>query len=53
MVRLLGMAILVSSVAGYALGGVSTPEIDGSSAAAALGLVAGGILVLRSRKRRK
>jgi LPXTG-motif cell wall-anchored protein len=50
--RALGLAILLASVAGFAFAGLSAPEIDGSSAVAAVGLLAGGLLVLRSRKKK-
>lgn len=53
MIRIVGMAILVASVAGFAFAGVRVPEIDASSGAAAIGLLTGGILVLRSRKKRQ
>jgi hypothetical protein len=52
MIRAVGMALLLASVAGFAFAGNPTPEIDGSSAAAAVGLLAGGMLVLRSRKKK-
>jgi MYXO-CTERM domain-containing protein len=40
---------------GYALAGnlASAPEIDGASISAGLGLLAAGILILRSRRRTK
>jgi hypothetical protein len=53
MVRLFGTAILLVSVAGFALAGVSrAPEIDATAGVAALGLVSGGLLILRSRKKK-
>jgi MYXO-CTERM domain-containing protein len=54
MTRALGMAILLASVAGFAFGGNGpiAPEIDASSGAAALGLLAGGLLILRSRRKK-
>lgn len=51
--RILGMAILVAGVANFAFAGVVAPEIDGASAPAAIGLLAGAYLVLRARKSRK
>ena len=52
--RILGMAILLASAAGFALaGGGGVPEIDGASAPAAIGLLAGAYLVLRARQSRK
>ena len=52
MTRVIGMAMILVSVAGYSLAGNIAPEIDGSSAMAAVGLLAGGLLVLRSRKKK-
>jgi len=52
MKRIIGMAMLALGVAGYAFAGFSTPEIDASSAVAAVVLLSGGLLVLRSRRRR-
>jgi len=52
MTRTLGIAILLASVAGFAFAGTIAPEIDGASSVAAVGLLAGGLLVLRSRKRK-
>ena len=54
MVRLFGMAILLASVAGFAFAGapLAAPEIDVTAGVAALGLVSGGLLILRSRKRK-
>jgi hypothetical protein len=53
MTRALGMTILLLSVAGFSLAdAIQTPEIDASSGVAAIGLLCGGLLVLRSRKKR-
>jgi MYXO-CTERM domain-containing protein len=52
MIRVIGIAILLASVSGACFAGVSAPEIDGASGVAAVGLLAGGLLVLRSRKKR-
>jgi hypothetical protein len=53
MVRSLGMAVLLAAVASLAFAGaVRSPEIDASSGAAALGLLGGGLLILRSRKKK-
>jgi len=46
------MVIIFASVAGSAFAGFIAPEIDGASGVAAIGLLAGGLLVLRSRKRK-
>lgn len=50
--RFIGMAVLVAALAGFALAGGNAPEIDASSGAAALGLLAGAVLILRARKRK-
>ncbi len=52
MTRAIGIAIMLVSVAGLSFAGLSVPEIDGTSGMAAVGLLAGGLLVLRSRKKR-
>lgn len=52
MIRAIGMVILVASAAGFAFAGLSAPEIDASSGVAALGLLAGGLLILRSRRKK-
>jgi hypothetical protein len=53
--RLLGTTTLLLSVAGYAFAGapVAVPEIDASTAAAAITLVCGGTLVLRGRRKKQ
>jgi hypothetical protein len=54
MTRLIGLTILLTGVAGYALAGSApSPEIDASSAVGAVALISGGILVLRTRRRGK
>jgi len=51
--RLLGLTLLLSAVAGSAFAGtVSAPEIDGASAASAIVLLSGGLLVLRARRKK-
>ncbi len=51
--RILGFALMVAGLAGTAFAGsLPAPEIDGSTATAAIALVAGGLVVLRARKRR-
>lgn len=49
-----GMLIVLASVATSLHAGVvaAVPEIDGASLTAGLGLLAGGVLVLRARLRR-
>jgi len=52
MLRAIGIAILLASISGAAFAGLAAPEIDGGSGVAAVGLLAGGLLVLRSRRKR-
>jgi hypothetical protein len=52
LMRVIGMAILLASVAGFAFAGNPTPEIDASTGTAAIGLLAGGLVVLRARKKK-
>ena len=52
MTKFLGWAMLLVGVAGYAMAGVSTPEIDSASGAAAVALLSGGLLVLRGRRKK-
>jgi len=53
MIRILGLTIVFVSVVGSALGALpAVPEIDAASGVAALGLLGGGILILRSRKKK-
>ena len=52
MAKTIGLAMLVLGVARYALAGTVSPEIDASSGVAALALLSGGLLILRSRRRR-
>jgi MYXO-CTERM domain-containing protein len=53
MTRVIGIAIVLASLAGFAFAGaVPVPEIDASSGVAALGLLSGGLLVLRSRRKK-
>lgn len=50
-----GVLTMVIAIEGHLLAGAVpiAPEIDGSSISAGLGLLAGGILILRSRRRSK
>lgn len=51
--RLIGMSLLVIGAAGFAFAsGPIAPEIDGSSASAALALISGGLVILRGRRRK-
>jgi hypothetical protein len=53
MTRFLGFTLLLMTVAGVASGAaVAGPEIDASSGVTAVGLLAGAILVLRSRRKK-
>lgn len=50
--RLTGTVALLLGSACFAFAGFVTPEIDASSGAAALALLSGGLLVLRSRRKK-
>ncbi len=50
--KTLGIAVVLLSFAGAALASATVPEIDGNSAATGVGLLAGAILILRSRHRK-
>jgi MYXO-CTERM domain-containing protein len=52
MTRVIGIAILLGSLGTFAFAGTSVPEVDASSGVAALGLISGGLLVLRSRRKK-
>ncbi len=51
----LGVLTLILAIQRHLLAGLTptTPEIDGASISAGLGLVAAGVLILRSRRRSK
>jgi len=52
MLRWTGISLLILGAGAAAFAGnFATPEIDANSAAGAVALLAGGILVLRARKR--
>jgi hypothetical protein len=54
MTRLIGMTMLLLAGAGYAFAGaVTSPEIDASAGVAAVALLSGGLMVLRSRRRKQ
>jgi hypothetical protein len=57
LIRICGLSaiVLLIGMEGYALAGrlAPAPEIDGASISAGLGLLAAGILILRSRRRTK
>jgi hypothetical protein len=51
--KFIGLSVLLVSVASFAFaGGPVGPEIDASSGVAALGLLSGGLLVLRARRKK-
>lgn len=51
--KLVGMMIVLLGVSTSAFGlSVPVPEIDGSSAVAAVALISGGMLVLRARRKK-
>jgi hypothetical protein len=52
--RILTQAVLLASLSATALfaAAVQAPEIDASAGAAALALLGGGLLVIRSRRKR-
>lgn len=53
-VHILGVSIVMLSSASYAFAGaVAAPEIDPSSIAGGLGLLAGGLFIARARWRSK
>jgi hypothetical protein len=51
--RITGLMLLLAGAAGYAFAGAVTPEIDASSAAGAIALVSGAMVVLWGRRRAK
>ena len=53
MSKFLGLSLLLAGAASFAFaGGVVAPEIDGASAASAIVLLSGGLLVLRARRKK-
>jgi hypothetical protein len=52
--NVIGLAMLVLGAAVNALAGLNpaVPEIDGATATAAVALVAGGLIVIRARRRK-
>lgn len=53
MSKIIGFSLLLLGAASFAMATpVATPEIDGSSATTAIALLSGGLLVLRSRRKR-
>ena len=49
--KLIGSILLLVGMAGFATAGAVAPEIDGNSAYAAITLLSGALLVLRSRRK--
>ena len=53
MSKFIGLSFLLVGAATFAFaGGVVAPEIDGASAASAIVLLSGGLLVLRARRKK-
>jgi LPXTG-motif cell wall-anchored protein len=50
--KLIGWTMLLMGAVGSAFAQSPAPEIDASSSIAALALLSGGLMVLRSRKRK-
>jgi putative effector of murein hydrolase len=48
--KTLAALILLTGTATFAFGAAAVPEIDANSAAAAIALVMGGLLVMRARR---
>jgi hypothetical protein len=48
----LGALTILLAMAGTAMAGITTPEIDSNTAASAVALVSGGLLVLRGRRKK-
>jgi hypothetical protein len=53
MSKIIGFSLLLLGSASFAFAGVAVaPEIDGASAASAIVLLSGGLLVLRARRKK-
>ena len=50
--KYIGAIVIMMGMASFAFAGSVSPEIDGNSAAAAVALVSGGLMVLRGRRKR-
>jgi hypothetical protein len=51
--KLIGFSLLLVGAASFAFAGITVaPEIDGASAASAVVLLSGGLLVLRARRKK-
>ena len=55
MARVIGATVLLVSMAGIVSAGVvpGAPEIDATTGAAAIGLLAGGLIILRARRKKQ
>lgn len=52
--KVIGMALVFLSIGGSVFAGaVTAPEIDATTGAAALALLSGGMMILRSRRGKK
>lgn len=52
MSKFLGLAIIFAGISTSLMAGFSAPEVDASTGAAAIALLAGGVLVLRGRRKK-
>lgn len=53
MSKFFGLSLLLAGAANFAFAGFTiAPEIDGASAASAIVLLSGGLLVLRARRKK-
>lgn len=50
--KLLGLSLLLAGVATSAFASIAVPEIDGGSTVSALVLLSGGLLVLRTGRKK-
>ncbi len=50
--KLFGLALILAGIAGTMFGITAVPEIDGSSSVSAVTLIAGSLLILRSRRKK-
>ena len=51
MTRFIGLGLLLVGMVSFAYAGNVSPEIDANSAASAVALLGGGLLVLRARRK--
>jgi hypothetical protein len=52
MTKFLGLALVLAGMATSLMAGITAPEIDASTGAAALALLSGSVLVLRGRRQK-